>query len=165
MGDTTKATAKVDKLAQIFEMAEEALTEIVIEDGEEVDINLPAIYVEAEDREELITITALKSDLRLIRETLLSTVHQGKLIIETITRDIVHNGLVDAKLVDACANLINSTNTSLKSLTSIFRELNDIEEKKNKKNAVVIEPGNTNVQNNIFVGNANDLMSLLNNRN
>jgi hypothetical protein len=66
-------------------------------------------------------------------------------------------------LVDACANLIKSTNSSLKELSGIFKELNEIDERKNKKLPTVPET-QTNVQNNIFVGNANDLMSLLNNR-
>jgi hypothetical protein len=130
---------------------------------EEDKISLPTIYVEAEDREELITIKQLKCDLKLIRETLIGTVHQGRLIIDTITKDIVQNGMVDAKLVDACANLIKSTNSSLKELSGIFKELNEIDERKNKKLPTVPET-QTNVQNNIFVGNANDLMSLLNNR-
>lgn len=153
---------KLDKLSQIFDMAEETIHEIVIED-EDDKISLPTIYVEAEDREELITIKQLKSDLKLIRETLIGTVHQGRMIIDTITKDIVQNGLVDAKLVDACANLIKSTNSSLKELSGIFKELNEIDERKNKKLPTVPET-QTNVQNNIFVGNANDLMSLLNNR-
>ena len=153
---------KLDKLSQIFDMAEETIHEIVIED-EDDKISLPTIYVESEDREELITIKQLKSDLKLIRETLIGTVHQGRLIIDTITKDIVQNGLVDAKLVDACANLIKSTNSSLKELSGIFKELNEIDERKNKKLPTVPET-QTNVQNNIFVGNANDLMSLLNNR-
>ena len=154
---------KLDKLSQIFDMAEETIHEIIIED-EDDKISLPTIYVESEDREELITIKQLKSDLKLIRETLIGTVHQGRLIIDTITKDIVQNGLVDAKLVDACANLIKSTNSSLKELSGIFKELNEIDERKNKKLPTVPET-QTNVQNNIFVGNANDLMSLLNNRN
>lgn len=152
---------KLDKLSQIFDMAEETIHEIVIEEDK---ISLPTIYVEAEDREELITIKQLKCDLKLIRETLISTVHQGRLIIDTITKEIVQNGMVDAKLVDACANLIKSTNSSLKELSGIFKELNEIDERKNKKLSTVPET-QTNVQNNIFVGNANDLMSLLNNRN
>lgn len=153
---------KLDKLSQIFDMAEETIHEIIIED-EDDKISLPTIYVESEDRDELITIKQLKSDLKLIRETLIGTVHQGRLIIDTITKDIVQNGLVDAKLVDACANLIKSTNSSLKELSGIFKELNEIDERKNKKLPTVPET-QTNVQNNIFVGNANDLMSLLNNR-
>lgn len=151
---------KLDKLSQIFDMAEETIHEIVIEEDK---ISLPTIYVEAEDRDELITIKQLKCDLKLIRETLIGTVHQGRLIIDTITKDIVQNGVVDAKLVDACANLIKSTNSSLKELSGIFKELNEIDERKNKKIPAGPET-QTNVQNNIFVGNANDLMSLLNNR-
>lgn len=152
---------KLDKLSQIFDMAEETIHEIVIEEDK---ISLPTIYVEAEDREELITIKQLKCDLKLIRETLIGTVHQGRLIIDTITKDIVQNGMVDAKLVDACANLIKSTNSSLKELSSIFKELNEIEERK-KKNGQPTQPQEqTNVQNNIFVGNANELMNLLNGR-
>ena len=112
----------------------------------------------------VITIKQLKCDLKLIRETLIGTVHQGRLIIDTITKDIVQNGMVDAKLVDACANLIKSTNSSLKELSSIFKELNEIEERK-KKNGQPTQPQEqTNVQNNIFVGNANELMNLLNGR-
>lgn len=122
---------KLDKLSQIFDMAEETIHEIIIED-EDDKISLPTIYVESEDRDELITIKQLKSDLKLIRETLIGTVHQGRLIIDTITKDIVQNGLVDAKLVDACANLIKSTNSSLKELSGIFKELNEIDERKNK---------------------------------
>lgn len=152
---------KLDKLSQIFDMAEETIHEIVIEEDK---ISLPTIYVEAEDREELITIKQLKCDLKLIRETLISTVNQGRLIIDTITKDIVQNGLIDSKLVDACANLIKSTNSSLKELSSIFKELNEIEERK-KKNGQPTQPQEqTNVQNNIFVGNANELMNLLNGR-
>jgi hypothetical protein len=152
---------KLDKLSQIFDMAEETIHEIVIEEDK---ISLPTIYVEAEDRDELITIKQLKCDLKLIRETLIGTVHQGRLIIDTITKDIVQNGMVDAKLVDACANLIKSTNSSLKELSSIFKELNEIEERK-KKNGQPTQPQEqTNVQNNIFVGNANELMNLLNGR-
>lgn len=152
---------KLDKLSQIFDMAEETIHEIVIEEDK---ISLPTIYVEAEDRDELITIKQLKCDLKLIRETLIGTVHQGRLIIDTITKDIVQNGMVDAKLVDACANLIKSTNSSLKELSSIFKELNEIEERK-KKNGQPTQPQEqTNVQNNIFVGNANELMNLLKGR-
>ncbi len=158
---------KLDKLSQIFDMAEETITEIIIEDEQEgpgVDISLPALYIDDEQREELITIHALKSDLKIIRETLMGTVNQGRLIINTVTNDIVNNGLIDAKLVDAVANMIKSTNSSLKELTSIFKELNEIEERKNKRLPVENPTSQTNVQNNIFVGNANDLMSLLNKR-
>lgn len=160
---------KLDKLSKVFDMAEETITELVIEDEEDdCDVsqssNLPCLYHEPEEIEELITIKTLKSDLKLIRETLIGTVKQGRLIIDTITRDIVQSGLIDSKLVDACANLIKSTNSSLKELSSIFKELNDIEERKNKKVQPTQPQEQTNVQNNIFVGNANELMNLLNGR-
>lgn len=159
---------KLDKLSKVFDMAEETITELVIEDEEDFDTtqssNLPCLYHEPEEIEELITIKTLKSDLKLIRETLIGTVKQGRLIIDTITRDIVQSGLIDSKLVDACANLIKSTNSSLKELSSIFKELNDIEERKNKKVQPTQPQEQTNVQNNIFVGNANELMNLLNGR-
>jgi len=153
--------AKFNKLNEIFEIAEETVHEIIIEENK-LD-NLPTIYVEENEEEDLVSYGTLKADLKIIRETLMGSVMKGKLIIDQITIDIVENGMVDAKLVDAVANLIKSTNSSLKELSSIFKDMQELDDKKKKKAPEQTGPV-SNTQNNIFVGNASQLMELLNNK-
>jgi hypothetical protein len=149
--------AKFQKLNQIFEIAEDTLEDM----EKEFDIPVPTLYEEESD--DLISIGMLKADLKLIRETLMSNVAKGKAIVDSISVEIVSGGSVDSKLIDSLANLIKATNGSMKELSGIFKELHEIErEKKVKTSTVEANNGTiTNTQNNIFVGNASDIMEML----
>ena len=149
--------AKFQKLNQVFGIAEETLDSM----EEEFDISVPALY-EATDDDDLISIGMLKADLKLIRETLMSNVAKGKAIVDSISVEIVSGGSVDSKLIDSLANLIKATNGSMKELSGIFKELHDIEREKKVKSPVPTEAGTVNnTQNNIFVGNASDIMDMI----
>lgn len=149
---------KFQKLNDIFDMAETTVNDL---DDEQYSTDV-AIFVD-DNEDELITTKTLRNDLKIIRETLLSTIQKGKSIIDTITIDIVQNGMVDSKLVDAVANLIKSTNSSMKDLSSIFKDLQDLEDrKKNRTIKTDAVQQISNTQNNIYVGNASQLLEMLN---
>jgi hypothetical protein len=151
--------AKFQKLNQVFEIAEDTLESM----EDEFDIPVPVLY-EEEETEELISINMLKSDLRLIRETLMSNVAKGKAIVDSISVEIVSGGSVDSKLIESLASLIKATNGSMKELSAIFKELHDIEREKKKATKAPEGAMITNTQNNIFVGSASEIMDMIANR-
>lgn len=153
----TSTMDKFEKLNETFDIAEEALEEIsvVLDDNN----NLPEILHD-EESDELLSSNLLRNDLKSIRFTILSNVQQGKKIIDRMTQEVLETGIVDAKLIDAVANMIKSTNASLKDMSSIFKELQEIEQSNKKKNPEV--NGDINNTQNIFVGNASDLLDMLN---
>lgn len=158
---------KFQKLNETFQIAERTINELndfddIDDSGKAVIEYNPDVYAEGD----LLNIKMLKEDLHLIRSVLLSNVQKGKLIIDAISRDIAESGAFsDSKMIEALSSLIKNTNSSLKDLSSIFKDLYEIENsKKNKPAPASSETGTTNTQNNIFVGNAKDILEMLSNK-
>lgn len=116
-----------------------------------------------ETSDELLSLDTLKSDLKNAREILLSNTQKGKLIIDQITQTIIEDNYGDPKLVDAVANLIKHTNSSLKDLSSMYKDLQDLEDRKKSRKPTENPQSIQNTQNNIFVGNAKDILEMLSN--
>ena len=64
------------------------------------------------------------------------------------------------KISKIYSSLIKNTNSSLKELSAVFKDLHEIENGKKSKSPVV-PTGSVNTQNNIFVGNAKDILDML----
>lgn len=148
---------KFQKLNETFEIAEKTLSDL----EDDFEGALVEYTPQEDDSEELISIQMLKQDLFLIRSVLISNVQKGRLIIDAISRDIAADGgFSDSKMVEALSSLIKNTNSSLKELSAVFKDLHEIENGKKSKSPVVPN-GSVNTQNNIFVGNAKDILDML----
>lgn len=160
---------KFKVLNDTFDMAEDTLNDIQIEVDKMcntgIDIYKTPIENDSEstNTSDLVPMEMLRSDFTIIRETLISNVLKGKLIINTITDDVISGNIIDARSIEAVANLIRATNGSLKELSNIFKEFQDIDDTKKKNKTDNSNSSNTQINNtqNIFVGTSADLLDLL----
>ena len=162
-GKADKLLNKLDNISKNFEIAEttvKELTEVVVENVNEVK-NLPSV-----DIGDMFKLNMLQEDFLSVRNTLLDTVTKGKMVIDALTNEIIINP-TDAEMVAGYSQLIQVVNSSMKLLSSTYKDISDIvikvkklEEMSNKSDEGKIGTMN-NIQNNFYVESTSDIIKQL----
>jgi hypothetical protein len=155
---------KLDKIAASFDITESAVDEMDTYISE----SLPAeivfeenpIVLSNETIESVIQIGLLKEDFAFIRETILSTVKSGRLIIQSLSDELL---LTDSErkssMISSFAELTNAVNQSLKLLSSIYKDIVHVQ--KEIMNLSSAESGVVNNTQNNFISTTSDIIKML----
>lgn len=119
---------KLDKLNQFFDITQSTVDEIT----KEVEtIEEPVIVLDDEDNS-IITLSLLKSDFHFIRQTLINNIENGKRVIDKISLEIEVEEQSAGSVISAYAELVGIINSSLKLLSSSYKDIIDMNIKLNK---------------------------------
>jgi hypothetical protein len=161
---TEKLVGKLDKISQNFDIAESNIDDMTTDITEQVaDVkNLPSL-----ETSEIFQLEILQQDFMCVRGTLLDTVSKGKMVIDALTNEIIINP-TDADMVGSYSQLIGVVNSSMKLLNSSYKDITDIVSKvkkleENAKDMGSDGKGVTNIQNNFYAENLNDIIRKIKN--
>jgi methyl-accepting chemotaxis protein len=154
-----KIVSKMEKISKSFDIAESQIVEMteVIQSEVSNVKNLPTMNIS-----DMFQLDMLQSDFMAMRSTLMDTVTKGKLVIDAITNEIVINP-TDAEMVGSYSQLISVVNSSMKLLSSTYKDIGDIVARVKKLEEVSKpEVGNvTNIQNNFYAESTSDIIKQL----
>jgi hypothetical protein len=160
---------KLDKIASQFDIAESAADEMheyILETlPQEATFETNPIELPVEVAESVIKTSLLKEDFMTIRETLLSTVKSGRLILQSVADELlISDSERKAQMITSFAELTNAVNQSLKLLSSIYKDI--VQVQKEIMNFGKQEGPNTvnNTQNN-FISSTHDIIKMLKSEN
>lgn len=156
---------KLDKLNAHFDIAESTIGEL----SEYVNAIVPEVDTEIEfddKSQNLITISLLKKDFMMIRDTLLTNISNGKNVIQAITVELMSlEGTKNGQMLSAYAELVGVVNNSMKLLTSTYKDIVDIQKAVHIEEAKDIQKNGTGTGNTyntqINVGSVSDLIQQL----
>lgn len=151
---------KLDKISQSFDIATTTIKELDIEVTKDV-VEVKSIKNIAPS--DLFQLDILYSDFTNIRTTLMDTVTKGKLVIDTLTVELTV-APDNADLVASYSQLIGVVNSSMRLLTTTYKDITDVIFKIKKfeeGNKESDGGGTTNIQNNFYAENVNDIISAL----
>ena len=159
---TGKASAIQDRLTKIsssFELLEETATEMTVEVDKEVKEIKALSNITATD---MFQLDILYQDFSNIRGTLISTVNQGKIVIDTLTNEIVCNP-TDSEMVASYSQLISVVNSSMKLLGTTYKDISDVilQIRKIEEISNVAPSSVTNIQNNFYAESTADIIKQL----
>jgi predicted NUDIX family NTP pyrophosphohydrolase len=162
---TDKLVGKLDKISQNFDIAETNISNMTTDITEQVgDVkHLPSL-----ETSDIFQLDMLQQDFMNVRATLLDTVSKGKMVIDALTNEIVINP-TDGELIGSYSQLISVVNSSMKLLNSSYKDISDIVTKVKKlendtKNSMGGDNnGVTNIQNNFYAENLNDIIRKIKN--
>lgn len=154
---------KLDKISKNFDIAttevEEMTTEVATEVAEIKSKSLANI-----SPSDMFQLDILYSDFTTIRNTLTDTVTKGKLVIDTLTVELTV-APDNAELVASYSQLISVVNSSMKLLGTTYKDITEVisrikkfEENNKDENT---SGGVTNIQNNFYAENVNDIIALV----
>ena len=155
---------KLDKIASQFDIAESAVDDM----DEYISEALPAevtfeknpIELPAEIVESVIKVSLLKDDFHTIRETLLSTVKSGRLILQSVADELlISDSERKSQMITSFAELTNAVNQSLKLLSSIYKDI--VQVQKEIMNFDKPEQGIVHNTQNNFISSTADILKLL----
>lgn len=152
-----KLVSKLDMISKNFDIAAEtanALSDIVMDEVNEVK-NLPTMNVG-----DIFQLELLQSDFMSVRGTLIDTVTKGKMVIDSLTNEIIMNP-TNAELVMGYSQLINVVNSSMKLLTSTYKDISDIVVKVKKLEEASGPSKQVNIQNNFYAESTSDIIKQL----
>lgn len=160
----TKANAligKLDKISQSFDIAVTTVQELDSEVSKDV---VEVRSIKSITPSDMFQLDVLYSDFTNIRTTLMDTVNKGKLVIDTITVEL-QVAPDNAELVAGYSQLIQVVNSSMRLLTSTYKDITEVILKikkfeENTKDALG-DAGTTNIQNNFYVENVNDIIAAM----
>lgn len=160
----TKANAligKLDKISQSFDIAVTTVQELDSEVSKDV---VEVRSIKSITPSDMFQLDVLYSDFTNIRTTLMDTVNKGKLVIDTITVEL-QVAPDNAELVVGYSQLIQVVNSSMRLLTSTYKDITEVILKikkfeENTKDALG-DAGTTNIQNNFYVENVNDIIAAM----
>lgn len=156
-----KLLNKLDKISQNFDIAETTADELALVVEEEVGEvkNLPSMQPS-----DMFQLEMLQSDFMNVRTTLMDTVTKGKSVIDTLTNELILNP-TDAEMVASYSQLISVVNSSMRLLSGTYKDISEIVSKVKKleeQSGQSTGPGGvTNIQNNFFAENTNDIIKQL----
>jgi hypothetical protein len=119
---------KLDKITSAFDITESSVDNM----NDYVTEILPAekkfesnpIELDTEVVESVIKLSLLKEDFHTIRETLLSTVKSGRLILQSLSDElIISDSERKSSMITSFAELTNAVNQSLKLLSAIYKDI------------------------------------------
>ena len=155
----SKLMNKLDNISKNFDLAEDTAKELTLEVETEVqDIKkLPSV-----DVGDMFQLEMLQQDFLSVRGTLLDTVTKGKSVIDTLTNEIVLNP-TDAEMIASYSQLIGVVNSSMRLLSGTYKDISDIVTKIKKLEEMAETTSNnvTNIQNNFYAENTNDIIKQL----
>ena len=118
---------KLDRLNQFFDITQSTVDEIT----KEVD-TIDDFEVIDEDENSIITLSLLKSDFGFIRKTLIDNIENGKKVIDKLSLEIEVEQQSAGSVISAYAELVGTINSSLKLLSSSYKDIIDMNIKINK---------------------------------
>lgn len=155
---------KLDKIASQFDIAESAVEDM----DEYISESLPAevtfeknpIELPTEVVESVIKVSLLKEDFHTIRETLLSTVKSGRLILQSLADELlISDSERKSQMITSFAELTNAVNQSLKLLSSIYKDI--VQVQKEIMNFDKPETGTVHNTQNNFISSTAGILKLL----
>jgi hypothetical protein len=162
---------KLDKITATFDITESSvynmndyISEIL--PAEQKFVSNP-IELDTDVVESVIKLSLLKEDFHTIRETLLSTVKSGRLILQSLSDElIISDSERKSSMITSFAELTNAVNQSLKLLSSIYKDIIHVQKEimqfgKDEGPGVV----NNSQTNNIIASTADILKMLRDNKN
>lgn len=154
---------KLDKISQSFDIAVTTVQELDCEVSKDV---VEVKSIKSITPSDMFQLDILYSDFTNIRTTLMDTVNKGKLVIDTITVEL-QVAPDNAELVAGYSQLIQVVNSSMRLLTSTYKDITDVilKIKKFEENTkdTVGDASTTNIQNNFYVENVNDIIAAMRN--
>ena len=119
---------KLDKLNSHFDVTTSTIHEIAeyVEDMPEDE--------EVEKDTELLSMSMLKSDFKMIRNTLLDTIKNGKKVISNLTTELLQLEGNSGSAISAYAELIMTVNSSMKLLTETYSNIIKLQKEMSEKN-------------------------------
>jgi predicted NUDIX family NTP pyrophosphohydrolase len=159
---TGKLVNKLDKISENFDIAETQVDTMT----KEVEVQVASVnHLPSVEVGDIFQLNMLQQDFMEVRKTLLDTVSKGKMVIDALTNEIVINP-TDAEMVGSYSQLIGVVNSSMKLLNSSYKDISDIVTKVKKleddaKGAAGIDGNVTNIQNNFYAENLNDIIQKL----
>lgn len=154
---------KLDKISQSFDIAVTTVQELECEVSKDV---VEVKSIKSITPSDMFQLDILYSDFTNIRTTLMDTVNKGKLVIDTITVEL-QVAPDNAELVAGYSQLIQVVNSSMRLLTSTYKDITDVilKIKKFEENTkdTVGDASTTNIQNNFYVENVNDIIAAMRN--
>ena len=160
---------KIDKIASTFDIAESSVEEVaeLVEERSPVEVQFNNNPIEVESTEvveQIIQLDILREDFQTIRTTLLDTVKNGRLIVQSLADEMLTTDTErKASMITSFAELTTAINQSLKLLSSIYKEIVTVQKELHNFNNVDNGSGQTvhNTQNNFFTGSTADIIKQL----
>jgi hypothetical protein len=118
--------AKLDKLNSQFEIAESTVYELAEYIDNDIEIN------EEVDDADILSMKMLKEDFKMIRNTLLDTIDNGKKVISNLTQEILTLEGNSGSAISAYAELIMTVNSSMKLLTETYQNIIKLQKEMSK---------------------------------
>jgi len=153
-----KIVSKLEKISSNFDIAESTVTELSTEIEDDVKEVKSIANISPSD---MFQLDILYSDFTNIRTTLMDTVTKGKTVIDTLTNELAINP-TDAELVASYSQLIGVVNSSMKLLSTTYKDISDVilrikkfEEESGNSGAT------TNIQNNFHIESTADIIKKL----
>lgn len=134
---------KLDKLNSHFDITTSTIHEI----AEYVE-NVSLEDEKVEEDDELLSMSMLKSDFKMIRDTLLDTIKNGKKVISNLTEDLLQLEGNSGSAISAYAELIMTVNSSMKLLTETYSNIIKLQKEMSEKNVSV----NNDISENKYLG-------------
>lgn len=159
-GKANTLVSKLDKISQSFDIAETTVKELEVEVTKDVAEVKSIRNISPSD---VFQLDLLYGDFTNIRTTLMDTVTKGKLVIDTLTVELQVSPN-NAELVAGYSQLISVVNSSMKLLSTTYKDISDVIlrikkfEESNKESETA---GTTNIQNNFYTENVNDIIAAL----
>lgn len=159
-GKANTLVSKLDKISQSFDIAETTVKELEVEVTKDVAEVKSIKNISPSD---VFQLDLLYGDFTNIRTTLMDTVTKGKLVIDTLTVELQVSPN-NAELVAGYSQLISVVNSSMKLLSTTYKDISDVIlrikkfEESNKESETA---GTTNIQNNFYTENVNDIIAAL----
>jgi transcriptional regulator with PAS, ATPase and Fis domain len=159
---------KLDKISSAFDITESSVDEMNTYISEalpmETTFETNPIELETEVVESVIKLSLLKEDFHTIRETLLSTVKSGRLILQSLADElIISDSERKSSMITSFAELTNAVNQSLKLLSAIYKDIISVQ-----KDILTLDSKDSpstvhNTQNN-FISSTADIIKMLQNK-
>jgi len=158
---------KIDKIASQFDIAESSINDMDNYLKEklpmEVTYETNPIELPTEIIESIIEISILKEDFNNIRTTLLSTVKNGRLILQSVADELLTSDSErQSEMISSFAELTNAVNQSLKLLSSIYKDIIFVQKEIINFNKIEEPKTINNTQNNFILSTAEIIKKLQN---
>lgn len=153
---------KLDKISKNFDIATTEVEEMTTEVTTEVE-EIKSKSIANISPSDMFQLDILYSDFTTIRSTLMDTVNKGKLVIDTLTVELTV-APDNAELVASYSQLIGVVNSSMRLLSTTYKDITDVIvriKKFEENNKDETAGGVTNIQNNFYAENVNDIIALV----
>lgn len=122
----TKALKKFESLANAFEVSTLEMEEVIQNKVHEVKAQINEKFEDDHINSLVQSVSNLSTDFSTLRNTLLSNIKSSQCILSSFENEIVASGSdCNPKLLSAYSELLESCNSSIKLLSSLYKDISE----------------------------------------